>query len=263
MELLNLLNALYKGQYAVHIDGNYIAITANHWAVSIHLEEGVYSIYDNVVDDEIHLEFTDPLHLLPFVICQLKLDSEQLNYRDFCNDLAAHYQRLVAEVPVNSPYYQQYEEGYFTFWGDEHTGWARSLTGSEKWAPGAVFVEIGTGHIFQAVGGTEYDGATEFKQVWFNRETIKLEFPFQICTGDELHEVTNPEIQEALTSSFTLYEVNEALKYHHIREFSQPVYAALLERQRTLISHTHNRAKTRAHKPYAKARTLPEVNKHV
>lgn len=76
----------------------------------------------------------------------------------------------------------------------------------------------------------------------------------------QIYFIGNPSFQVGMVQTFTRYECNQALCFHHQHQLDLTVYAALLERLSELSSPAGQRAFT--YKPYAKKRTLPEVNRH-
>lgn len=76
----------------------------------------------------------------------------------------------------------------------------------------------------------------------------------------QIHFIGNPSFQAGMVQTFSRYECNQALCFHHTHQLDLRVYAALLERLSQLS--TPSTQRRLAYKPYAKKRTLPEVNRH-
>lgn len=145
-----------------------VCFSAYGTGVCIDCSDDGYSIYDNVGDDELHLNFKDYLHVLPFIHHCLdsgKAEPELPQYDDFCRHLTAVYHQLVAEVSFEYSGVPERSDGYLRFWFESFLGWRECLEFPELYQHGCIFISVVTGDIFQVFGGTEYAGASSFKLV--------------------------------------------------------------------------------------------------
>lgn len=74
-----------------------VCFSAYGTGVCIDCSDDGYSIYDNVGDDELHLSFKDPLHVLPFIYRCLdsgKAEPELPQYDQFVLSAFNHHLRL-------------------------------------------------------------------------------------------------------------------------------------------------------------------------
>lgn len=103
LKLIDLVKSLFP-EVHITIAGNLVYFSAYGTGVTIDCSDDAYSIYDNVGDDELHLNFKDPLHVLPFIHSCLdsgKAEPELPQYDHYyLGVINRHFRRSVEDIIV-------------------------------------------------------------------------------------------------------------------------------------------------------------------